>query len=64
MNMDSKLTYRELPPSVSYADEVLCSNWNPVVASLVEPLERVGKAVAGAVDPDTFLSRAYLAQRA
>lgn len=52
----------ELPPD--YGVEVMCANWNPVVAAVVEPL---GHATAwlsehAAPDADAFLNQFYRCQ--
>ena len=51
-------------PAASYADEVLCANWHPLVLLLAEPLARVQKTALEAGDAEDFLARLYLAQQA
>ncbi len=48
----------------SYADEVLCANWHPLVLSLAEPMARVQKTALDAVDAEDFLARLYSCQQA
>jgi hypothetical protein len=51
-------------PTVTYADEVLCANWHPLVLLLAEPLARVSKTALDAGEAEDFLARLYLSQRA
>jgi hypothetical protein len=53
-----------LQPLVTYADEVLCANWHPLVRMLAEPLARVQKTALDAGEAEDFLARLYLSQRA
>ena len=55
-------------PLITYADEVLCANWHPLVLMLAEPLARLPKATLDAAlvpeEAEDFLARLYLSQRA
>jgi hypothetical protein len=51
-------------PLVTYADEVLCANWHPLVLKLAEPLARLPKAALGPEEAEDFLARLYVGQRA
>ena len=52
------------PPADSYADEVLCANWHPLVLMLAEPLVRVQKTALDAIEAEDFLARLYSFQQA
>lgn len=52
------------PALASYADEVLCANWHPLVLLLAEPFARAQKTTLDASDVEGFLTRLYAAQRA
>jgi hypothetical protein len=62
MAMETDQSKRHASPS--YADEVLCANWHPLVLLLVEPLARAQKTALNAVEAEDFLARLYLCQRA
>jgi hypothetical protein len=63
MTMNSDQDNRQ--PPASYADEVLCANWHPLVLLLAEPLARAQKKAAlNAVDAEDFLARLYSCQQA
>jgi hypothetical protein len=62
MTMNSNQDNRQPPPS--YADEVLCANWHPLVLLLAEPLARAQKTALNAVEAEDFLTRLYSCQRA
>ena len=51
-------------PLMTYADEVLCANWHPLVLMLAEPLARVQKTAPDAREAEDFLARLYLSQHA
>jgi hypothetical protein len=59
--MDSDKNNRQ--PLVTYADEVLCANWHPLVLLLAEPRACVQKAVPEAGDVEGMLARLYLSQQ-
>ncbi len=62
MTMNAEQDNRQAPPS--YADEVLCANWHPLVLLLAEPLARVQKTALNASEVEAFLARFYLCQQA
>lgn len=49
-----------------YGLEVLCANWNPLVAAISEPVVACREFVAGlqSADVDSFLSSFYRSQQA
>ncbi|OGA54926.1 MAG: hypothetical protein A3G24_10405 [Betaproteobacteria bacterium RIFCSPLOWO2_12_FULL_62_13] len=54
------------PHPEDYGTEVLCANWNPVVAAVVEPIGQACRewlADLSGVDVDTFLQQFYRCQR-
>ena len=52
-------------PQAQYGLEVLCASWNPLVATLAEPVEACRELVAelAAADVDSFLASFYRAQQ-
>ena len=62
MTMNSDQDNQVPPPT--YADEVLCANWHPLVLLLAEPLVRAQITALNAVDAEDFLARLYLCQQA
>jgi len=48
-----------------YGLEVLCASWNPLAATLAEPLEACRELVAelAAVDAESFLASFYRSQQ-
>lgn len=63
--MDDPTTPSDLPPSEDYGAEVMCASWNPVVATVVEPIGqgcREWLAELSTVDVDAFLRRFYRCQ--
>ena len=62
MTMNAEQDNRQAAPS--YADEVLCANWHPLVLLLAEPLPRVQKTALNASEVEAFLARLYLCQQA
>ncbi len=49
-----------------YGVEVLCANWNPVVAAVAEPVGRACRELLNelsAVDGDAFLRQFYRSQK-
>ena len=62
MTMNSDQDNQQPPPS--YAEEVLCANWHPLVLLLAEPLARAQKTALNAVEAEDFLTRLYSCQRA
>jgi hypothetical protein len=62
MTMNSEQDDRQV--LLSYADEVLCANWHPLVLLLAEPLARVQKTALSASEVEAFLARLYLCQQA
>ena len=51
------------PQPPSYAEEVLCANWNPLAMAVVELRARAEQTLAEC-DIEGFLARLYLCQRA
>ena len=64
MTMNSDQDKDDRLPLQSYADEVLCANWHPLVLLLAEPLVRAQITALNAVDAEDFLARLYLCQQA
>ena len=62
--MTTKEDQDERPAEPTYADEVLCANWHPLVLLLAEPLVRAQKTVLDAGEAEDFLARLYLGQQA
>ena len=60
MNSDKK----DRQSLATYADEVLCANWHPLVLMLAEPPARVPKAVLDPEKAGDLLARLYVDQRA
>jgi hypothetical protein len=60
MNPDSN----DQPPPLTYADEVMCANWHPLVLMLAEPLAHVRKTTLDAVEAEDLLARVYSCQQA
>jgi hypothetical protein len=54
----------KLQASPSYADEVLCANWHPLVLILAEPQARGQKTALDAGVAEDFLDRLYVCQHA
>lgn len=50
-------------PPVTYADEVLCANWHPLVLELAELLARLPRTALGPKEAEDFLARLYVGQR-
>jgi hypothetical protein len=48
-------------PQAQYGLEVLCASWNPLVATLAEPVEACRELVAP--DVESFLASFYRAQQ-
>jgi len=63
MTMSTQETEFPAPPTPSYAEEVLCANWNPLAAAVVELRSRAEQTLAEC-DIEGFLARLYLCQRA
>jgi hypothetical protein len=55
----------DFDPYGGYGLEVLCANWTPMVAVIVEPVSRACELLVdtAATDVDTFLMRFYQSQR-
>lgn len=62
MIMDNEA--EKMRPAASYADEVMCANWHPLVLLLAEPLARAQKSALNVVEAEDFLDRLYTCQRA
>ena len=62
--MTDNLDDNQQSAAASYADEVLCANWHPLVLLLAEPLARVKKTALTDRDAADFLARLYLCQQA
>ena len=62
--MNSEDNKKPAPQPLSYADEVLCANWNPLVLALAEPLARVQKPGPDGSEIEDFMARLYLCQQA
>jgi hypothetical protein len=62
--MSSEQAKKPAPQLLSYADEVLCANWNPLALMLAEPLVRAQQTVLDAADVESMLARLYLCQQA
>lgn len=63
--MASILDKRADPQPAEYGPEVLCANWNPLAATLAEPVEACRELVAEltAVDVEAFLTSFYRSQQ-
>lgn len=63
--MESTQHKLEAANSAHYGPEVLCASWNPLVATLAEPVEACRELVAelAAVDVEAFLARFYRCQQ-
>ena len=64
--MDASTASSAGPQPEEYGAEVLCANWNPVVAAVAEPIGlacREWLADFTAVDVDAFLQQFYRCQR-
>lgn len=62
--MSHEQANKPAPQPLSYADEVLCANWNPLALMLAEPLARAQQSVLDAADVENMLARLYLCQQA
>ncbi len=51
-------------PSLQYADEVLCANWNPLALLVAEPASAAPAPGVDGTDADAFLARLYRCQQA
>jgi hypothetical protein len=63
--MDPVLDTSAQGKPAEYGLEVLCASWNPLAATLAEPVDACRKLVAelGAADADGFLASFYRAQQ-
>ncbi len=64
--MDTPTTSSAGSPPEEYGVEVLCANWNPVVAAVVEPIGEACRDLLAdftPVDVDAFLRHFYRCQR-
>ena len=62
MRFDDETVAETVP---RYGDEVLCANWQPLAAQLVESARHRGGATAeAAADPEALLARVYRCQQA
>lgn len=61
--MSTQDTENPAAPIPPYAEEVLCANWTPLAAAVVELRARAEQTLAEC-DIDGFLARLYPCQRA
>lgn len=63
--VDSADDKQQMPAPEAYGVEVLCANWNPVVAAVAEPVRACRDLLAdlSTVDGDAFLRQFYRSQK-
>lgn len=63
--MDSIPHKLEAASSEHYGPEVLCASWNPLITTIIEPVEAARELIAEfkSVDGETFLARFYRSQQ-